>query len=298
MNNQPLVSIIMPIYNGGADLKLAINSILNQSYINWELIAIDDGSNDNSVQTVLSYSDKRLRLVRNNKNLGLINTLNIGLQHVNGDYIARQDHDDISEPTRLDKQVKFMSLHGLDLCGSHRTLIDINSREIGKAYHPITSETIISCLASTVPFAHGSVMMRRAFMTTHDLRYTTENICEDYALWIKFFECGAHIGNCDEFLYQYRVHPTSLSQSQKKIYLRESKILRRNFIKKNINRSILVLQTLKSQFHILNHRDKVNAIFMAFHIGRVTSNYHCFLTLTKKAGIKVKLYTFLKIVAS
>ena len=288
----------MPIYNGGADLNQAIRSILNQSHINWELIAIDDGSDDDSIQTLLSYSDKRIKLIRNDKNFGLIKTLNRGLEHANGTYIARQDQDDISEPTRLESQLKFMSTHSLDLCGSHSTLIDANSQKIGKAYHPLTHETIVSCLASTVPFSHGSAMMSRNFMNKHGLMYSSDNICEDYALWIKFYECGANIGNCDAFLYQYRVHPKSLSQSRQKIYRMGSKILRQNFIKKNLDSTISALKTLQAQFHSLSYRDKINTLYMAFNIGRVTMNYQIFTTLIIKAGLKIQAHTLLKIIAS
>ena len=109
--DNPLVTILMPVYNAELYLKRAIESILNQTYKNIEFLIINDGSTDNSLAIIKSYSDKRIVLIENDKNSGLIYSLNIGLKKASGKYIARMDADDISYPTRIQKQCAFMENH-------------------------------------------------------------------------------------------------------------------------------------------------------------------------------------------
>ncbi|SVC41049.1 uncharacterized protein METZ01_LOCUS293903, partial [marine metagenome] len=107
-SNLPLITVLMPVYNGAKYLNEAIDSILNQTFQNFEFIIIDDGSTDDSVKIIKSYDDNRIRLVENRNNLGQSETLNKGLSLTRGKYIARMDQDDISMPERLKKQFEFM----------------------------------------------------------------------------------------------------------------------------------------------------------------------------------------------
>ena len=106
--NDILVSVIMPVYNGALYLREAIDSILSQTHTNLELIIINDGSNDNSEEIILSYEDNRIRYIINEKNSGICVTLNKGLDIAKGKYIARMDCDDISCPERLQMQIEYM----------------------------------------------------------------------------------------------------------------------------------------------------------------------------------------------
>jgi glycosyltransferase involved in cell wall biosynthesis len=107
----PKVTVLMSVYNGEEHLREAIDSILNQTYKNFEFLIIDDGSTDGSVNIIRSYLDPRIRLIKNKKNIGITRSLNKGLKLARGEYIARMDDDDIAFPERLEKQVRFLNEH-------------------------------------------------------------------------------------------------------------------------------------------------------------------------------------------
>lgn len=117
--NSPLVSIALPVFNGEKTLAAAIRSILYQTYTNWELIIVDDGSTDNSISIAKSFDDKRIKVIANNRNMMIAVSLNIALDNSNGLYFARMDCDDVSFPERLEKQVAFMAANpSIDLVGT------------------------------------------------------------------------------------------------------------------------------------------------------------------------------------
>src|SRR6478735_8796496 len=107
----PQVSVVMPVYNGMPYLKEAVESLLTQRFTDFELVIVNDGSKDGSENFIKNVTDKRVRLVMNEQNLGLIASLNKGITHATGKYIARMDQDDIALPNRLEEQVKFMEAH-------------------------------------------------------------------------------------------------------------------------------------------------------------------------------------------
>ena len=113
--SKPLVSVLMAVYNGEKYLLEAIESILNQTYTNFEFLIINDGSTDSTEEIILSYSDQRIRYIKNEQNLKLIASLNKGLDLAKGKYIARMDADDISLPDRLEKQVNFLERNSTKL---------------------------------------------------------------------------------------------------------------------------------------------------------------------------------------
>ena len=108
VNRFPKISVLMPVYNGDKYLKKSINSILRQTFDDFELIIINDGSTDLSLSIIKSYQDKRIKIINNSKNIGIAYSLNKGLNKANGDYIARQDQDDISHPERFMCQVNYL----------------------------------------------------------------------------------------------------------------------------------------------------------------------------------------------
>ena len=128
----PLVTVLMAVYNGEKYLREAIESILDQTYTNFEFLIINDGSSDRTEEIILSYNDKRIRYIKNEQNLKLIASLNKGLDLAKGEFIARMDADDISLPERLEKQINFLEKHPeIGLLGSWvRTLGLTNNRNI------------------------------------------------------------------------------------------------------------------------------------------------------------------------
>ena len=129
IESSPIVTVLMPVYNAEKYLAEAINSILNQTFTNYELLIINDGSTDKSEEIILKYSDKRIRYIKNDKNIRLVATLNKGIELAKGKYIARMDADDISVPTRLEKQITLLENNeDIGVCGSFLYVFGENIR--------------------------------------------------------------------------------------------------------------------------------------------------------------------------
>jgi glycosyltransferase involved in cell wall biosynthesis len=212
MNLQnPKVTVLMPVYNGEKYLSEAIDSILAQSYKNFELLIINDGSTDNCVSIINSYNDPRIRLVHNEKNLKLIATLNKGLELAQGEYIARMDCDDISLPERLAKQVAFMDSNpAIGICG---TWVKTFGELDGHVWQfPPEPDQIKAGLFFENQIAHPSVLIRRASLKEFNLSYDPQEVhAEDYGLWLKCSRLFS-MANVPEVLLMYRFTSTSVSR--------------------------------------------------------------------------------------
>ena len=163
MKNQPLVSVVMPVYNGERFLKDAIESILNQTYKNFEFIIVDDGSTDDSLKIIKEYQkkDKRIRLIENKKNLGQAKSLNKGLSLAKGKYYAKMDSDDIACKKRIEKEVDFLERNNdYVIVGSNLEIIDENNNTIGYRFYPQKNKEIRKLIIIKSPFAHPSVMIK------------------------------------------------------------------------------------------------------------------------------------------
>jgi len=232
--NNPMISVVMPVYNAQKYLDEAIQSILSQTYQDFEFIIINDGSKDKSLQIIEKYQNKDERIILiSRENRGLVASLNEGIERAKGKYIARMDADDISLPQRFEKQIELMEKENLDICGAHFFIINESNKYL--------SARVVSCktdfnkiiLTRSVPFPHGTVMFRKSFYKKHHLAYgdTLYNKAEDYALWINFAKHNAGISNVDEFLFKYRHLENSLSKQNinyqhalklSKIYIRKN----------------------------------------------------------------------------
>jgi glycosyltransferase involved in cell wall biosynthesis len=180
----PVVSVLMSVYNGEKYIATAIDSILGQTFSDFELIIIDDGSTDDTVNIINSYSDDRIVIVHNEANIGLTKSLNMGIKLARGRYVARMDGDDISYPQRLEKQVVFMDTH-LDVgtCGAWVSSTD-NHTEVKK--YATESEEIKSVLFWKTEFAHPVVMLRKKLFIDNNLFYDESFGCsQDYDLWVR-----------------------------------------------------------------------------------------------------------------
>lgn len=217
LNREPLISVLMPVFNGKAFLREAIDSVLDQSERNFEFLIIDDGSTDGSDKIIdeAAARDDRIQVVRR-ENRGLIASLNEGLELAHGRYVARMDADDISLPNRFTKQVDLMTTDSVDLCGCHYLVVDRSGKIISCSIQPTSPEMFALWLCCGTPFAHGSVMMRNDFIHRHGLRYGTEGFVadEDYALWTTFYNVGAKFANVDDILFKYRAHEASFSRTK------------------------------------------------------------------------------------
>lgn len=213
MNSTPDVSVVLSVRNGGTDLPKAIATILTQSFANFELIAIDNGSTDETAQFLDQIEDPRVR-VYHQADAGLAAALNRGISLARGRYIARQDHDDWALPTRLEKQVSFLETHpGHALIGT-RAEIWIGDRPTGRFHdHPLGDEALRFELLFNNPFVHSSVMMRKAALDQIG-GYTTDPARqppEDYELWSRIAR-RFRVANLPERLTIYREVPSSMSR--------------------------------------------------------------------------------------
>lgn len=206
----PKISVVMPVYNAEKYLREAMDSILNQTYTDFEFIILDDGSKDSSPDIVRSYSDSRIRFYQNEHNMGVAATLNRGLDLATGEYISRMDSDDISMPERFEKQVQYMDAHpDVAVCGCDIQLFGAdNGPHVFSHSHELLKIDLLfnSCLA------HPSVMMRSALFGNDGLHYdNTYSKMEDYALWVLTSQ-KYKLACIPEILLKYRIHPQQVTQ--------------------------------------------------------------------------------------
>lgn len=213
MNNNILISVVMPVYNAEKYLDEAIQSILTQTYNNFEFIIINDGSTDKSLEIIEKYKnqDKRIILI-SRENRGLIYSLNEGIEKANGTYIARMDGDDISLPKRFEEQIIFMEENSeIGVCGSW---IEVFGKEINSTIWkiPTNNDELRVRLLFSVAFGHPTVMMRKEIIDNYKLRYNElYKDAEDYKFWIDFSKY-TKFGNIPKILLRYRYVETSVSR--------------------------------------------------------------------------------------
>lgn len=210
----PLISVIMPVYNGAADLEKAIQSILAQSFTDFEVVAINDGSKDESRGLLDQVSDSRVRVIHQD-NIGLAATLNKGISLARGEFIARQDQDDLSHPDRFALQLDYMRQNAdCTLLGTAAEIWEGDEQSERTHDHPTRHPVLAFDLLFNNPFVHSSVMMRRdAVMEIGG--YTTDPARqppEDYELWSRMARTG-RVANLPERLLVYREIPQSMSRS-------------------------------------------------------------------------------------
>ncbi|MGR5452161.1 glycosyltransferase family 2 protein [Vibrio sp. PNB22_3_1] len=209
-----MISIILPVYNGGKYLAIAIDSVLKQTFKDFELICINDGSTDNTYSILKQYEklDSRVRVV-SRENKGLIFTLNEGIILAKNNYIARMDADDICHPKRLELQYKYLEKHqGVAVVGSSYNIIDDKGNNIGFRNPPSYDYLIKAIQLFGSPFCHPAVMFNRKAIKSEDLFYSEEYpAAEDYELWLRLSSCY-RFHNLKEKLLDYRILDSSVSR--------------------------------------------------------------------------------------
>ena len=210
MNRIPEISVVMPVYNGEKYLKEAIESILNQTYKDFEFLIVYDESTDETLSIIQEFQeqDERVVLINGDKE-GISGALNKGIEKARGKYIARLDADDISLPARFENQINHMKLLKLDICGGHSLLIDSDGKINGIGMVPRSHDLCGLSMIFMVPFAHSSVMILKSFLIDSSLKYIGKY--EDFDLWARMFSAGAKFGNVDDVVVRYRVLKDSLS---------------------------------------------------------------------------------------
>lgn len=208
--SNPKVSVLMPVFNGGNYLKASIESILSQDFPDFEFLIVNDGSTDNTAQIISSYPDRRIRTINNGHNLGLVSSLNTGIDNARGKYIVRMDSDDISFKKRLSVQVQFMDKNSkIGASGSYYHILYKNSRFI--CDFPLTHSEIRPYLLFNSPIPHPTAIIRKSILDEFHLQYSTESKhLEDYDLWSRI-ATYSELANIKQSLLNYRVHEGQIS---------------------------------------------------------------------------------------
>ena len=213
MVDQPLISVLLPVFNGGPYLQESIDSVLGQSLRNFELIIIDDGSTDDSWRVIERQKDPRVHAFRQN-NQGLSGTLNRAIELARGVYLARQDADDVALPERFERQAGFLESHGNHgLVGTWATVISERNEQSGMHNHPAENHVLKYELLFDNPFVHSSMMIRKAVIDRVGgyVQETRMRPAEDYELWSRVAR-EFDVANIPEVLLIYRETPAGLSR--------------------------------------------------------------------------------------
>jgi len=293
------ISIILPVFNSEKFLSKAIDSIINQTYQHFELIIINDGSTDNSLEIISNYikKDSRIRLI-NRPNKGLIYSLNEGIALSKGDYIARMDADDISHKDRLKLQLKLMQKKSLDICGCNLFIIDDKDHILKKKTVPKTPQEILITLIFDVPFAHPSVLIKKEFLTNNKLNYNSGKfiVAEDLCLWHLMFKNNAKFGNVDEYLFSYRHYANSLSKINNRKIKKESNEMFKEFINENKRELIKAFEYLlknnikTKESQIMAIRGSIQYLFITFN----SKYYFIFITKVKLINTIIGTLSFIR----
>ena len=259
MEITPLVSIILPVFNGEKFLDESVRSLLNQSYKNFELIIINDGSTDKSKEIISNFSDDRILYYENETNIGLISTLNKGIELSKGKYIARMDADDISYENRLKVQVDFLEKNTDHMmCGGWAETIDNKGFKTGKIKR-ITSDGLIrSNILFTTPFIHPTILIKSQILKETNYGIDTLH-CEDLDLWVRLsLKYKYKFANIPIYLIKYRLHNSNVSIQHKQI--------------QENNRIKYILPFIKELIPELSP-ENIKLHFLSFQTGKIEADY-------------------------
>lgn len=295
MTNSPAISVVMPVYNGEKYLSQSIESILNQTFKNFEFLIVYDKSTDNTESIIYDYQtkDSRIKIINGNGN-GIIGALNEGIIESKGNFIARHDADDISILKRLEIQYKFITENKLDICGGDYILID-EDESLQKSINVAKKEhEILLTMASNVPFAHPSVLINKSFLITHKLNYGVfgHKVAEDLDLWMQMYNRGAKFGNVDAILLKYRLLNDSLSSVNNKLIKKEVSTQFNIFVSKNLREFKYALELFcKAKDH--DDNIKKVAIKALFRYAAIDFNIRLIFRCWRKAGLYNFIFGFL-----
>lgn len=224
----PVVSILMPVYKTAPYLQEAIDSILSQSFTDYELIVLNDCSPDNAEEILNQYDDPRIVRYCGKENQGLSTVLNIGLDMAKGKYIARMDSDDISLPERLKTQVDYLESHpDIDLCSCGMKLFGAKE---GNWIRESDPEKVKITALFFSPILHASSVWRKDSFERNDLRFRQEMVpAEDYDLWCRALTKGLKLINLPDCLYLYRIRPEQATENTVKTSTKEFEV-RKGFL--------------------------------------------------------------------
>lgn len=233
-NNSPILSVIMPVFNGERYLYESINSVLNQSFKNFEFIIINDCSTDKTNHILSEYKslDNRIVIINNLKNKGIAYSLNEAIKTSKSDLIVRMDSDDVCMPSRFQKQFDYMSNNPLIAVSGTGALINNSNRLLKDYFIPFTKDAHIKTqLLFESPFVHPSIIFRKEVFFRNKMQYdSTYSRAEDYKLWTQFARIS-NMGNIINVGLSYRVNVNSVSNKYKSVQLNDAGLIREEYFK-------------------------------------------------------------------
>ena len=284
------ISVVMPTYNAtGAMLCEAVESILSQSFGDFEFIIIDDGSTDDSSAYLQTLCDERIRLIRNSKNLGITKSLNIGFREAKGKYIARMDSDDIAMPARLEKQFAFMESHpDVIVCGTSQEFFGDRSGQFHGKVMDMEDYRLRLLFRNPGP-AHSTAFFNRELLLRYHICYDESLVyAQDYGLWVDISRCGK-VFIMDDVLLRRRVHSHQITKEHRDEQVQCEKMTQARLLRELLGS----ITDEEVDFHHLysswNNREvKINE--------RVLNWYHRLIEANNRAAIynktKMKSYVF------
>ncbi len=214
-SSDEMVSVLMSVYNEKEEwLRNSIESILNQTWSDLEFIIINDNPDNKSLLPVLyeyAEHDKRIKIIINERNKGLAGSMNEALKFAKGKYVARMDADDISVPDRLEKEVRYMERHLLDMAASNAVMISEEGEEVG-GFGKMPRKNIERLLPYRDMIIHPSVLIKRKVLQKLG-GYRDFASAQDYDLWLRMVTGGCKIGILDEFLVYYRLRGNGITRT-------------------------------------------------------------------------------------
>lgn len=213
----PRISVVMPVYNTERYLRQATESILNQTFRDFEFIIIDDCSTDSSPEIIQEYAgkDRRIRVLHNSRNLNNARARNRGIKVATGKYVAQMDSDDISLPNRLKKQFKFMEEHPeVVVSGGAVELIDENDRPLGVKRFPLSDQEIRKHIFRHNPLWHPLTIFRKDILDRVEGYDPNLAVAVDYELYFRMGQFG-NFANLPEVMLRYRIHPANLTRKRR-----------------------------------------------------------------------------------
>ena len=291
----------MSAYNSEKYVAEAIESILNQTFKDFEFIIVNDGSTDKTVEIIKKYakSDERIKFIDNKKNAGIVAALNQGLDFCHGEYIARMDSDDISLPERFAKQVKYMDKH--PECGACSTWAEMFGPNIKKdrilKYMP-TVKLLDFVIYGDKVLNPGSII-RRSVLVDNNIKYNSKyKYAEDYAFWIEICK-HAEIHNLQEILLKYRWHDGNVSVTHRKTQYENTENIRKDLLsellssKKDIEKLLRMTREVHERFWLFG----ILPIIRRKQYSIIKTKYYLFekLPIIKEKDGKIYLFEYIKI---
>lgn len=264
----PMISVLLPVYNGEKFIAQAVQSILDQTYRYFELIIIDDGSTDRTAAILDQFQDERIKRLKNEKNIGLVGSLNRASSIAQGEYFARMDADDLSNPERLAKQVDFLEEHSeVGVLGTGAAQVDSRGRFISTLVMPQMHELILWHFFFDLPIIHATVMMRKEILHLAGGYRAEFAHSEDMDLWSRMIFQTRFV-NLSTILYTRRLHRASIgsTESRTQVYLTTA-------IRQKVFRDIIgcdvpyaIARWFADPFHVLAPEDKKGLIHIFFKL--------------------------------